>query len=165
MLQHDEADRAAARGQADKARDLTWQRDQRAHRVCVLRPLQGQYHHQAHVGNERERMRRIDGKWGQHRENPFHEPGFEPLAVHVPQCRRLADLDPVPSQQPAEMHPHAVLFGHQSLCPRFHLLQLLRRRAPVGRARGYPCLGLADQPGHAYRPELIKVGGADRHEA
>ena len=58
VFQHDEADGVAVRRvrrQADEALDLGGQRDQRAHAQPVLLAQQQQRHHQAHVGDERER--------------------------------------------------------------------------------------------------------------
>ena len=61
IIQQHEPDRLAARArQPDEALDLAGQRQQRPHALPVLLAQQQQSHHEAHVGDERERMRRVD---------------------------------------------------------------------------------------------------------
>ncbi len=94
IVEDDEADRLAGRaGQPDEALHLAGQRQQRPHVLPVLLAQQQQGHHEAHVGNEREWMRRVDGERRQHREHPLHEPRVEPLHIVGRQLHRLAHLD------------------------------------------------------------------------
>src|ERR1700677_4028687 len=63
--------------------------DERVHRLAVLGARQLQGHGEAEIGNERERMRRIDRKRRQQRENVREEIIFEPGLL------RLADVGPI----------------------------------------------------------------------
>ncbi len=83
--------------------------------LAVLVAQQQQGHHQAHVGDERERMRRVDRQRRQHREHPLHEPGVQPGHVVGGQRVRLAHLDAGVAQQAAQLAPDPLLLGQQRL--------------------------------------------------
>ena len=166
IVEHHEADRLADRArQPDEPLDLAGQRQQGPHALPVLLAQQQQGHHQAHVGDERERMRRVDRERRQHREHPLHEPRVEPLHIVGRELLGLAHLDAGLAQQAAQFAPHPLLLGEQRFGAELDLGKLLRRRPPVGRHRGEAGLRLADQSGDADRVELVQVGRADRDEA
>ena len=69
LLERDQADRVAVlAGQADEALDLLRHADQRVHRLAVADARELQREREAEIGDERERMRRIDRERRQHRE-------------------------------------------------------------------------------------------------
>ena len=82
VLQHHEPDRFAdSARQPDESLDLARQRQQGTHALAILLAQQQQGHDKAHVRDEREGMRRIDGERREHREHPLHEPALQPLHV------------------------------------------------------------------------------------
>ena len=64
--------------QADEPLQRHRQAQQRAHLLAVLAMAKLQGHREAEVGDERERMRRVDRQRGEHRENLFLEVLFQP---------------------------------------------------------------------------------------
>ena len=94
IVEQDEVDWiAGCPRKPDETLHLAGQRNQCAHGLPVLLAQEQQGDHKAHVGNERERMRRIDRQGREDREHAFHEPGVEPLDVLGGQFVGLADLD------------------------------------------------------------------------
>ena len=115
IFQHQEPDRPSrlASRHPDEAIDLRRQRQQPVHRAPILLAAQLERHDEAHVGNERERMRRVDRERRQHREGPRHEPGVKPGGVRVGQSGDLAYLDADSMQQNAQFTPYELLIGQQ----------------------------------------------------
>ena len=65
VLQHHEPDMTLRHcRQADEPLDLAGQRQQGAHDLAVFFPQQPKRHHQTHVRDERERVRRVDSERG-----------------------------------------------------------------------------------------------------
>ena len=153
--------------QADEALDLGGQRHQGAHALAVFLAQQQQRHHQAHVGDERERMRRIDRQRGQDREHPLHEPGLQPGQVVVrqrlraPQTSMPASLQQAPSARARRAAARPAGASARSLIS----ASCWAGVRPSGVSLVSAGLGLADQAGDADRVEFIQVGGADRQEA
>ena len=82
LLQGDRAGPlVAAAGQPDEALDLLRHADQRVHRLAVADAGELQRDREAEIGNERERMRRIDRQRRQQRENMAEEMLLEPCAL------------------------------------------------------------------------------------
>ena len=170
LFQHDEADepapiRQVGIGQADEAFDQGGQRHQGAHEAAILVARQAQHQHEAHVGDEREGVRRVDRQRGEHREDAFHEPGIEPEALAVAEAGGVAHDQAGLFQLAAQLLPDLELCGHQGFGACFHLHQLLGGGAAIGRGGGDAGLGLADEAGDADGVELIEVGGGDGDEA
>jgi hypothetical protein len=107
----------------------------------------------------------IDGERRQHREQPLHEPGFQPGPVRLGQLLGLGHADLRLGQAVTQIEPGARLRRHQAAGAGFHVGQLLGRRAPVRRRGAHAGLRLTHQPGHADRPEFVEVRRADRQEA
>ena len=122
-----------------------------------------QHHDEAHIGDERKRMRRIDRQRRQHRENPLHEPGVEPVTVLGASDRRRRTARSRPrASKPPQLAPDALLVRRAALGPRLDLGQAAAAAVrPSGEQRGDAGLGLADQPGDADRVEFIQVRRAD----
>ena len=75
-------------GQADEALDLLRHANERVHRLAVLDARQLHRHGEAEIGNERERMRRIDRQRRQQRKDMGEEAVLEPGALGLLQvCR------------------------------------------------------------------------------
>ena len=133
IVEDHEADRLADRArQPDEPIHLAGQRQQRPHALPILLAQHQQGHHQAHVGDERERMRRVDRERRQHREHPLHEPRVEPFHIVGRKFLRLAHLDAGFAQQAAQFAPHPLLLGEQRFGAELDLGKLLRRRPSVG---------------------------------
>ena len=80
LLERQEADpRCRAGGRSGRSRRGI--RSQRLHAIAVADPLELQRQAEAAIGDERERMRRVDRERRQHREDLGHEALFEPGAV------------------------------------------------------------------------------------
>ena len=90
LLERDQPHRAALgrRRQADEALDPLRHADQRVHRLAVAAARELERDREAEIGNERERMRRIDRERRQHREDVLQEIVFEPAAVGLLQAVR-----------------------------------------------------------------------------
>ncbi len=80
--------------QADEPVDLVRHADQRIHRLAVAGPRQMQRDGESEIGNERERMRRIDRKGREHRIDVAQK------VILNPSFLLLGDLCPVDEQQP-----------------------------------------------------------------
>ena len=74
--------------QTDEPLDAIRHADQRIHRLAVLGARKLQRDREAEIGNERERMRRIDGERRQQRKNVAEKVILEPGLL------RLADIGP-----------------------------------------------------------------------
>ena len=153
------------RRQPNEPLHLGWQRQHGAHAQSVFGAHEEEGHDEAHVWNERERMRRIDRQRGQHGEHPLHEPGIQPGTIVVRQRVGLAQHDPGLAHLREQVGPDALLVGDQGAAADRDLGQLLRGRAAVGGRMRDAGLGLADQAGDPHRIEFIEVGGADRQES
>ena len=67
--------------QANKALDLLRHADERVHRLAVLGARELHRHGEAEIGNEGERMRRVDGERRQQRKDVGEEALLEPGAL------------------------------------------------------------------------------------
>ncbi len=163
VLDGDEAHRLA--GQADEAVHQMGQRHQGAQHLAVFQAGQMQHQGDAQIGDEGERMRRIDGQGRQDREHMLHEAGFQPLAVGLGQLDRLDHGNAGFAQFLAQHAPHPLLVGQQVLGGTVDGGQLLGRGQPVLGMGGHAGLDLALQAGHAHHVELVQVGRGDGQEA
>ena len=93
LLERDDPQRAVARRarQADEALDLVGHADQRVHRLAVARARKLQRDGEAEIGDERERMRRVDGERRQHRKD--RAAGNGPPARPAPACVTSGAVD------------------------------------------------------------------------
>ena len=169
VFQHHEADRRAAgrsAGRRMKRSTCAGSGISAAHAVPVLLALQQQRHHQAHVGDERERMRRVDRQRRQHREHPLHEPGVEPGPVVGGQRRRRRRPRCRPRAAAPRSSRQTRCCSASSASARCSIsASCCAGVRPSGERAVDAGLGLADQAGDADRVELVEVGGADRDEA
>ena len=96
-VQHHEARGAAKRsvGQPDEALDASRNADQRAHRFTVARIQEFERQTQSEIGNERERMRRIDRERRQNRKHVREEIVLQPLPFATGEVGDLEDHDAI----------------------------------------------------------------------
>ena len=152
--------------QHDEALDLVRHADERIHRLAVADARQLQRDREAEIGNERERMRRIDRERRQHRKDVMQEMIFEPDLL------LLGDVGAVDQ--------------HDAV--RLRVRRATRASAPAGRSRaptplrrsrgscsdGVSPSGLRSvmpsrtwplRAGDAHHEEFVEVVGRDRQEA
>ena len=148
LLERDDARHAGfgALRQADEALDLVRHADQRVHRLAVAGARKLQRDGEAEIGNERERMRRIDRERRQHREDVTA--GNGPRARPSPALVTSGAID----QDDA-------LFGAAR--------RAARASAPAGRsrARSTPPRRCARAARPGVRPSGLLVGDARAHLA
>ncbi len=163
ILERQEADRSTR--QADETVDLRRQGQQRHQRPAIVAALQLQDRREAAVGNERKRMRRIDGERRQDREDLVDEILVEPRTLGLGELARLDDGDTGLAQLVLQVGPHLLLVGHQDRGALADRHQLVGRRHAVVAQQGRPGLQHVDQAGHADHVELVEDAGGDRQEA
>jgi hypothetical protein len=165
LFQRQEAVLAFLGGQGHEAGDLLGDRQQRLQLAVVAFPFQLQRQRKAGVGDERERMRRVDGQRRQHRKDVVQEMGFQMLQVARRQLAALEDRDALG----LHLFPQAVEGGllrlHQAARVGVDKLQLLGRAAAILGQGGVAVPDQRAQAGDADGVELVKVGGRNRQEA
>src|SRR6185437_3684831 len=97
------------RRQADEALDLLRHADQGVHRLAVALAGEMQRDRETEIGNERERMRRIDRERRQHREDVAQEIVLEPGAVALLERIALDQQDVLVGQLLAQLAPARLL--------------------------------------------------------
>ena len=163
LFQRQEAD-AAAR-QAHEAVDLRRQRQQRHQRPLVVLALQLEDRREAAVGDERERVRRVDRQRRQDREDLVDEELSSQVALAVGELGAGEHGDAGLAQLALQRAPDALLVGHQVERALADRGELLGRRQAVVAQQGRPVGQHVDQAGHADHVELVEVAGRDRQEA
>ena len=102
LFQRQEAHRLADIGKPDEPLQLRRDRNECRDDLAVLAARKPQREREAEIGNERKRMRRIDGERRQNRKNLFAEMRIEPCAVAVHHLFRLDHGDAGVAQFPAQ---------------------------------------------------------------
>jgi hypothetical protein len=134
VIQHHETDcftgggmtvHALRRRQPDEAAYLRGQRQQRVDVTVVFVTTQLQGHDEAHVGDERKWVRRVDRERRQHWKRMLHEPAIEPGLFRIRQFGRIADLDAGFLQFIAQCQPPLLLTRHQRLGAELDFAELL----------------------------------------
>ena len=171
-LDADEADRgdpilprAVLRGQADEADKLHGDRQQRVHGRAVALAPQLHSHGDAAVLDERERMRRVDGKRRQDRQVLGFELVVEPFAFGRPQLLGLDDVDAGRDHFGPQRGEAGLLVAAEAGGHAVDLDQLLDGRQAVLAHLGDTGGDLAVEAGRPHHVELVEVGGRDRQEA
>ena len=168
LLERDQAHRAALRRrrQADEALDLLRHADQRVHRLAVALARQLQRDREAEIGDERERVRRIDRERREHREDVAQEIVLEPGAVGLLEACR-----PRPARCSAPRAPRAARASAPadrspgSRPPRRCASSCSDGVSPSGLLVGDAGAHLALEAGDADHEEFVEVVGRDRQEA
>ena len=134
----------------------------------VRRPaLQLQRKREAHVRNERKRMRRIDRKRRQHRIDVVHELRVEPLPVgfRLVPCGSTTAM-PALRSSPSERSHTRCCSRHQIRRRRVDRVELLLRPRGRRRTASSTCaLTMPSKAGDAHHVELVEVGCRNRQEA
>ena len=153
------------RRQPDEALDRAWHAQERRHAMAVglARHLQGDG--QAEIGDEGERVRRVDGERGQHREDRIEEIVLQPFAVGVADLGGIDKVDVGLVQFAAQHRPAHLLVGGEAGAGFPDGAELAGERAPVVGHHGDALALLALEAGKAHHEELVQVVGRDRQEA
>ena len=167
LLESDEAlrPRLGEVRQAHEALHPVRHPDQRIERAVVALAEERQRHSEAQVGDERERMGRVDGKWREHREDMVQEVVVEPLALGLRQLRGIDEDDAVLEQLIPQLAPAALLVAGELGDLGADARELLGRRQAVLRQRHDTGAHLAAQAGDAHHEELVEIIGRDGQEA
>jgi hypothetical protein len=116
------------------------------------------------IGNERKRMRGIDGERRQQREDVREEVLLKPVALRLLELRTVEQRDARGRQLRLQFEPALLLVGskprHRFADPR----KLLGWRQPVRALRHDALADLALEAGDAHHEELVEVIGRDRQE-
>ena len=153
------------RRQLPEARDLGRDRHQRVEHPSVGQPAQLQHQRKRQVRDERERVGRVDGQWGEHREELGGEGLFQRIQLGVGDLGGGNDVQPFGGQFVAELAPAGLLVAHQVGSLVVDALQLLGRGQAVLAGDPHAFAHLGAQAGHADHVEFVQVVGADRQEA
>ena len=163
VFEADEADRGAR--QADEARQHRRQHQQRAQQLVVRLAAQLEDQAEALVGDERERVRRIDGLGREHREDLLEEMPFQPLPLGGVSAFGGDDVEIDARQLLDQRAPDPLLRLHQLVGAFGDGGELLRRGQAFGAERFDAGAHLAAQAGDAHHEEFIEVVARDRQEA
>ena len=150
--------------QGDEPGDLLRDRQQRLQRPVIGNPLQLQRQTESGVRDERERMRRVDGQWRQHRKDIRQEMAFQKFQVPRRQARPLHDADPFAFHFLAQPVERRLLGLHQPPCIGVDQGKLFGGTAAIFR---HGCIAVADQRPQArdpHRIEFVQVGRRDGQE-
>ncbi len=161
---HAGARHSVATWQAHEPLDLVWHADERVHRLAVARARQLQRNGEAEIGNERERMRRIDGERREQRKDLPKEVIFEPRLFFLGHLGAFDQHDAVLGQHLPQLAPALLLVARERSDGVADPSELFGRGEPVralGRNAGAQ---LSFEPGNADHEELIEVVGGNRQE-
>ena len=167
LLQRDEARGSRFREirQADEALGPRRQADERIQNLAVAPANQLQGDGGAEIGNERERMRRVDGERRQHREDVAEEVILEPGPFGLRQAGSLGEDDALFEQDIPQFAPAPLLVGGEVRDGDRDLRQLLLGRQPILRRGGDARAHLADEARDADHEELVEIVRRDRQES
>ena len=114
LVEADEAiDAALARRQADEAVEALRHAHQRGHALAARLAPELERNRQAEIGDERERVRGIDGERRQHREDGIEEMVLQPVALALGDLGRVDENDAVLAELAAKHAPAALLVARQ----------------------------------------------------
>ena len=151
---------AAAR-QLDEALDLLRHADERVHRLAVARACELQRDRETEIGNERERMRRIDGERREQREYVGEETLLQPDALRLLEICRVNQRHAGGGQGRPQFQPALLLLAGKA-CDRLADARELLVRGQTVRAVGGDALPhLTFQAGDAHHEEFVKVVGGN----
>ena len=139
FLDWNETDAFLAVGQPDESLQRHWKAQQRRHFLAISAMAKLQRNREAEIGNEGERMRRIDGERRQHRENLFVEVLFQPVPLVLRQGVRGDALNALRLEQNQKVGEALMLVFLQPPHLDQQLLELLLRGAAIGTLMAMPC--------------------------
>ncbi len=134
-----EARRLVLVGQPHETLQLRGHRQKAVTSLGIAPARQAQRHREAEIGNERKRVRRIDGKRGQHGKNLLAEFLVQPFAIGRQKFVRVDHRDTGRAQIGTQFDPDGLLVGDELACDLFHLRKLLGGGQPIGAGGGDAC--------------------------
>ena len=155
----------SALGMPDEAVDLAGDADQRIHRLAIAHARKLQRDGEAEVGDERERMRRIDGERSEQGKNLPQELIFEPGLFLFRHLRPIDQHDASGGEHLPQLVPALLLIARQHRDGLSDARELLGRGEPVRRLDRDAGPLLALEAGDAHHEEFVEVVGRDRQEA
>ena len=166
LLERDDPRSRGAVGsrQSDEALDLVGNADERIHGLAIAGTGERERDREAEIGDERKRMRRVDGERRKQREDLAQEVVFQPGPFLSRHLRPVDQHDALLGQHPAELEPALLLVGRQCGDRFRDAAELLGRREAVGRFDRDPGAQLALEAGDADHEELIEIVGRNREE-
>ena len=169
LLEGDEPGRSRLREirQADEALDLGGQADQgieqAARRSCLM-SLSAIV--RAEIGDERERVRRVDGERREHREDLLQEVVLEPGRLRLGEVRRVDEDDALLQEaRPSARASDAAGRRRASTLPRRSARAAPGASGRPATASSTPERTWPAQAGDAHHEELVEIVGRDREEA
>ena len=156
--------RSVGARQPDKALGAVGNADQRIHRLAVARARKLQRNGEAEIGDERERMRRVDGERREQGKDLPQEVILEPALFLLRDVRPVDQHDALLGQHPAKLEPALLLVGPQRRDRLPDAGELLGRGQAVRRLDGDAGAQLALEAGDADHEELVEIVGRNRQE-
>jgi hypothetical protein len=164
ILERDEADCAVKIGKPEEPVKRHRQTDQRRHGLVGRLRGQLQTDREAQIGDERERVCRVDRQRGQHREDRLQKLVLEPGHIAFDQSRGPDKIDVLVGQMLLQDRKRGLLLQLQAVDLLEDPVELFAGRQAVGRAVGDAFTNLPFESGDADHEELVEVGGRDRQE-
>ncbi len=150
--------------QAHEALDAVGHADQRVHRLAVLAAGELQSQRKPQIGDERKRMRRIDGKRRQEREDVSEKVVFQPGLFRLGHVLPVDQNDSGIGEQTAQLAPLRLLILDQNRHRLGDTHKLLRRRQPFRTHGGDALAQLGAETGDADHEEFVEIVRRDRKE-
>ena len=150
--------------QPHESLDAVRHADERVHRLAVLGARQLQGHGETEIRNERERMRRIDRKRRQQRENVREEIILEPGFLRLADVGTVDQHDAGFRKRGAQFTPLRLLILDQQLDGFGDPYQLFGRRQSLGALGTDAGAHLRPEAGDADHEEFIEVVRRDREK-
>ena len=151
--------------QPDEAGNAGRHAHQRVQRPSVALPLQLQRERKAEIGDERERMRRIDRQRRQYREDVLQEELVEPAVLARGQSAFSDDDDPGLGEVGLQFEPAALLVPGKVADDIVDLFELFERGQSVRADDRHACPDLALETRDADHEELVEIVRGNRQEA
>ncbi len=137
----------------------------RVHDAPIALALELEHQGEAQIGNERERVRRIDRQRRDHRQGVREKVIAQPFAFLGGQRVLIDQLHPFSGQQVLQLAPGLLLGVHQVGGGGVDLVELLAGRAAIHAGPVHAVAHLGAQAGHADHVELVQIARRDRQEA
>ena len=163
IVDGDEA-RALA-GQLDEPLERRGDHQQFGHRLVAALGFECEDQAQSQVGDERERVRRVDRLRGQHGQDLLAEMALEPLGLGRGAVALGDHFDPGVAEHLLEHDPLGLLRHDQRVGIARDRVELLRRGTPVHRQILDPLELLPLQPRDPRHEEFVEVRARDRQKA
>ena len=153
-----------ARRQAHEPLDAVRHADERVHRLAVLGASELQGDRETEIGNERERMRRIDGERRQQRKDVGEKILFEPGPLRLADVGAVDQHDAGLGKRGAQLEPLRLLVLDQHQDGFRDAGELLARGQAFGAHGRDAGTHLRAQAGDAHHEELVEIVRRDRQE-